>query len=498
MQESQLLRPHKIKLLDELPKSHRTFFKWFLALTELNRPSFQCAEACKKCIEWAQKLGASHKTDKYGNILLEIPASKGLEKVPYVCVQGHLDIVSVGKFDEGGQVLLKLVDGWLTSGVSTIGADDGVAVAAMFSIIEMKDKFEHGPLEFLITLDEEVGLLGATKLPGPPWMKSRSLLNLDSEEWGIFFSSCAGSAFVFYESDFKRAPFKGSKAEVTVSGLMGGHTGLVIHENRGNAVKWIAHLLLEAKRAGVDLRLVSIEGGDKHNAIPDKATAIVSVSDYGKFNSTCQEYFKNLVHETKTIEKKSPKLDVKPSNNSIDPMDESTSSRAINLIASIYHGVFEMHPEIKGIVRTSQSLSICKTEDKHVSITVFARSNEDTKLKFLIHVNQALGNVAGVRCTIPPDEMVSSWPADLSSKITDVAIQAYKSLSGGKEPEITGVHAGLECGCIQGRGYSDLQCISFGPDVVGAHTVEEKCSVESACKFFDLTIGTIKQWAKSA
>ena len=176
MEASKLMRENKVAILAQLPKDHQPIFKWFLALTELHRPSFETKEAMATVKGWFESMGATSQMDDYGNCIFSIPATKGKENVKPICVQGHLDMVAVGKFEEGGKVPIKVVDGWLTSGVSSIGADDGIAIATMLAICEDKDKFEHGPIEFLATTDEEVSLFGATKLPGPPFIKSCALL----------------------------------------------------------------------------------------------------------------------------------------------------------------------------------------------------------------------------------------------------------------------------------------------------------------------------------
>lgn len=492
MEATQLLRPFKVDILKQLPAEQQVFFKWFLALTEVNRPSFHLDEARQIVMKWGDALGVPHKEDKAGNILFTIPATKGKEHIKPIALQGHLDIVAVGQL-ENGKVPLKLENGKLFSGVSTIGADDGVAIAAMLAVMEEKDKFEHGVIECLVTLDEEVGLVGAGKLEGPPFLQSRTLLNLDSEEWGVFITSCAGSVSIWYDCAVNRAEFSGRTLSVTVSGLLGGHTGITIQEGRSNALKWIARLLMEAKISGSDFRIVSINGGEKHNAIPDNATVVIVTSDSGiedKLKKTHQE----LLHESKAIETKVPKLAI--SEASVQkPMSKESTDKVLNLLLTIYHGVWQMHPEISGLVNTSQSLSVCKTENDLVRYQVYARTNEATQMHLIEEVNRSLASLAGVECKIPPEEIMGPWPAALEAKIIDTAKQVYKRCFG-TEAKIEGIHAGLECGCIQNRGYSDLEAISYGPDVVGAHSVDENLSVDSAVKFYTLTLEILKDWAK--
>ena len=490
-----MLRQPKLELLAKLPQSHQSFFKWFLALTEVHRPSYELEGARKVVIGWAKKLGAEVAEDEAGNILLSIPATKGHENVKPLCVQGHLDMVAVGKFDEQGQVFLKLEDGKLTSGISSIGADDGIAVAAMFALIELRDTYVHGPLEFLITLDEEVGLLGAGKLAGPPFLKSRALLNLDSEEWGIFYTSCAGGLSVYYELPLKREKVEGKALKLSLTGLMSGHSGCLIHVGRSNAVKWLDRILLEAQAQGIQFRLASIQGGEKHNAIPGDATAVVVVQgDVEKFKEVCNKVHALAVKESKAIELKNPTLTIEDTE-CTEALCECCGNKVLDLLASIYHGVWEMHPEIPGVVRTSQSMSITRTEADKLFVQVYARSNESSMIDWLQTQNKALGRLAGCPVRIPAEEVQGPWPAALSARITEIAKESFKGLYG-KDPEITAIHAGLECGCIQDRGYQDMECVSYGPTVTGAHTVEESVTVDTSCHCFDLTLEIIKRWTQ--
>jgi dipeptidase D len=494
MEAKLLLREPKQQLLKQLPATHEVIFKWFLALTEVYRPSYHLDEARKTCMEWGKKLGAEVKEDEAGNILLSIPASKGHENVKPICIQGHLDIVAVGKFDEQGQVFLKIEDGKLTSGISSIGADDGIAVATMFAVIELRDTFEHGQIECLITLDEEVGLLGAAKLAGPPFIQSRALLNIDSEDWGVFFTSCAGGMSCFYELPIKKEKSEGEALRLEVSGFLGGHTGLTIHEGRSNAVKWMDRLLQEAKAQGVDFHLVSIDGGEKHNAIPDKCVAVVVTKDAAKLQEICKKVHEYSAKEAKAIEKRNPTLKIEATK-AEEQLDAESTTKVLDLLASIYHGVWEMHPEIKGVVRTSQSMSITRTEADKLFVQVYARSNEATMMSWLKNQNEAVARLANCPIRIPPEETQRPWPAALSARVTEVAQQAYKNLFG-NVPEITAIHAGLECGCIQERGYPDMECVSFGPDLHGAHSLEESVTIDSTCKCFDLTLEILKMWTK--
>jgi len=250
---------------------------------------------------------------------------------------------------------------------------------------------------------------------------------------------------------------------------------------------------MEARRAKSEFRIVSYDGGEKHNAIPDNATAIVVTAD-PDFEKKLQESHEHLLHETKAIEVKHPKLEITPVD-AQKPMTQEDSDRVLNLILTIYHGVWQMHPEIPGLVNTSQSLSVCKTEGDNIKMQVYARTNEATQMAWLEEVNRAHAAIAGVEIEIPPNEIMTPWPAALDAKIVDLAKGVFKRCFG-KDVVIAGIHAGLECGCIQGRGYPDMECISYGPDVHGAHSVEENVSIDTAVKCYTLTLEILKEWTK--
>jgi dipeptidase D len=345
-------------------------------------------------------------------------------------------------------------------------------------------------------VDEEVGLIGANQLAGPPFLKSRSMLNLDAEEWGLLYTSSAGTVAVTYKVPLTRLAYAGQGFTLRLSGLMSGHTGLMIDIGRANAVKWVVRVLLAGKAAGVEFRIVSIAGGTRSNAIPDAAEVEVVVADAGKFRTAVDKANAELLAEFRAIETKNPQLVVEALGDvTKDAFSASETVKVLNLLSSIHHGVIQNHFEIQGLVNTSQSLSIVKTSPDSVSALVYARSNESTQINWLIQFHTALGELAGVEAIIPLAQVSYPWPAALGSRVLNVATSVYKGLFG-SDPVVTGIHAGLECAAIQTRGYPDLEAISFGPEVKDAHTVEEYTTVDTCAKFFDLVKGIIVAWAQ--
>lgn len=494
MQAATLLNASNQKVLAQLPSQYQVFFKWFLAITQVHRPSFHLTEKAIPTVkEWASKLGFQCQEDEGHNMIFSCPASPGKENFPSIVIQGHLDIVAVGNFNADGSVPVKIEDGKLTSGVSTLGGDDGVAIATIFALMETHKDFEHGPLEFLITTDEEVGLLGATKLAGPPFMKSRTMINLDSEEWGIFYTSCAGGLNIFYEKELQRTNATGHHVKIHVHDFLSGHTGILIQENRQNADKWLARILIAAREHGFDFVLSNIQGGEMHNAIPHDAVAEVVIKDaVADFTAFVKQYHNGLVEENKLIETNIPKIEVSTEGD-LQPFSKEDTNTLLNLIEAIPHGVFCMSPAIEGMVNTSQSLSVLKIENNKVLIQVFARTNENNHIDFLINKNKAIAALANYSIRIPEEEIIRPWPPALGSKIMDVAKNVFKTKYN-VAPVITGIHAGLECGAIQNRGYNDLEAISFGPIIKNAHTVNEYMTIDTAEKCYDLTLSILKEW----
>jgi len=273
---------------------------------------------------------------------------------------------------------------------------------------------------------------------------------------------------------------------------MSGHTGILIDSGRANAVKWMDRILLEERAAGVEYQLVSICGGEKHNAIPGEATAVVITQDAEKFKEIANKIHDYAVKESKAIEKKNPKLVI--TETEVAPaLTKACSSKVVDLLAAVYHGVWEMHPEIPGIVRTSQSMSITRTEKDKLFIQVYARSNEATMMNWLKIQNEATARLAGCPIRIPEEEIQGPWPAALSARITEVAKQTYKDLYG-DEPRITAIHAGLECGIIMGH-VPGLEAISIGPWLQNPHTVQERVNIASVEEFYRWLVDIVKRVA---
>ncbi|MDP4174306.1 MAG: aminoacyl-histidine dipeptidase [Bacteroidota bacterium] len=433
-------------------------------------------------------------TDEFGNVLIRKPATKGKENLKTAVLQGHLDMVPEKnndvKHDFESDPIQPYIDGeWVKAKGTTLGSDNGIGVAAALAVVESKD-LEHGPLEFLFTLDEETGLNGAQALK-PGFLKASVLLNLDSEEEGALYIGCAGGKSTFAEFNFSKedAPSGSQFFQIKVTGLKGGHSGLDIAEGRGNSIKIVSRLLWNLCR-NFGVRLAELNGGSKHNAIPRESFATVAVP------SSSVDAFSKYVNDFNSIIKKElatnePNLKVealKSSDTNVKVMDKLTQDRLLGALYSAPHGVITMSPDIKGLVETSTNLAIVKTEDSTVSITTSQRSSVETEKDDAANMVYAVFSLAGAK--VNQGDGYPGWKPNIKSPVLGVLQTTYKKLYG-TDPEVKAIHAGLECGIINER-YPDMDMISFGPTIIGAHSPDERVKIDTVEKFWDLLKEVLK------
>jgi dipeptidase D len=443
----------------------------------------------------ARKLGFKSQMDGVGNVTVEVPATAGREKSKTVVIQGHLDMVceknSGTTHDFEKDPIDAVVDGdWLKANGTTLGADNGVGLAAALAVMEDKS-LVHGPLELLFTVDEETGLNGAGGLK-PGQLKGKILLNLDSEEEGVFFIGCAGGADSEITLPIRRNaqtdedPFK-----VTLSGLRGGHSGIDIHTGRGNALQLLARMLF---RLDAPFRLVHFEGGSKHNAIPREAFAHVTVAktDAEKFKKSIGKRFDDLRFEYKAVEKDMElKFDPATAYHK-KPMDESSQTTFLSLLFGLPHGVEAMNQEIPGLVETSNNVAIVRCFEDKAVIHTSSRSSIASALEGMRAKVEAVASLSGA--SVKHMDGYPGWTPNLSSPLLAVMKDVYQKLAG-KEAEVKAVHAGLECG-ILGEKFPGMDMISFGPDLRNPHSPDEKVHIPSVSRFYDLLAATLKDLAE--
>jgi dipeptidase D len=442
----------------------------------------------------AEKNGCEARRDEAGNVVIVKPATPGHEKAPGVVLQGHLDMVceknSDVEHDFSKDPIQARIEGeWVTAEGTTLGADNGIGVAAALAVLEDSDVV-HGPLELLFTTDEETGLNGANSLTSD-FLKGRILLNLDSEEEGAFSIGCAGGADSDISLPVKREKAAGGDAyKIALSRLRGGHSGIDIHTGRGNAVQLLARMLFGLE---VPFRLVGLEGGNKHNAIPREAfaTVILEKDQFEPMKKALEERFKEIRFEFKAVEKDMA-FSINAAEESPDnPMADTDRDRFLALAFGLPHGVQAMSQEIDGLVETSNNVAIVRCKENEATVYTSTRSSILSALEAVRARIEAVSRLSGAR--IKHLDGYPAWTPNLDSKILATMKKVYKSLTG-KDAHVMAIHAGLECGII-GEKYEGMDMISFGPELKNPHSPDEKVHFESVGRFWKLLLETLKELA---
>jgi len=457
-------------------------------VTEIARPSGKEERMAEYVTQFADSQGLEWKRDAVGNLVVRVPASPGREKAPTIVLQGHLDMVCekdpASPYDpEQGRIHVVRDGEWLTAEGTTLGADNGIAVATMLAAAADRS-LRHGPLELLMTIDEETGMTGAAGLD-PALLEGRMMLNLDSEDEGVLFVGCAGGRDVKYVFTAGRsvAPGHWVALKVTVGGLKGGHSGLEINSNRLNAIRALAHALA-AGGASSGYRIASIEGGNKRNAIPRDAHAVVFVDAAGEaeFRKGVEAARAELAAHYKGLEDGLRiAVDAAPGAGS-DAFSEADSRRLVDLLRATPTGVIAMSVDIKGLVESSTNLGVISTVGGVVEVANLARSSNAPALQDIVDQLFAVARLAGVEATDLGG--YPGWQPDMSSNSLAVTKRAFEKMYG-RKPEITAIHAGLECGLIGDR-VPGMDMVSFGPDIRGVHAPGEKVHVTSVGRFYQL------------
>ncbi|MBX7151677.1 aminoacyl-histidine dipeptidase [bacterium] len=476
----------------------RQVFDYFYQITQVPRPSKKEEKIRTYIIETAKKLNREIQEDTTGNIVVRKAASAGLENAPAVVLQGHLDMVCEKNkdvtMDFDKDPIRPRVDGeWIKATGTTLGADNGIAVATMLAILS-DDSLVHGPLEMLFTIDEETGLTGATHLD-PKMLKGRRLINLDSEEEGVLFVGCAGAkdATITFPVKWKDVHDGMTALQIKVEGAVGGHSGLDIHLGRANAIKILARILWSLHRS-YSFRLSHLHGGSKRNAIPREAEAVLAISNedvasFKKDFQRLQKAIKPVYHST------DPHLKMTLTETSTEKphvMKKSQTAVLINLLHALPHGVMAMSKELSGLVETSVNLATIEMTHTSILIGSNQRSFIETEKDALVDRVRATAELAGAEMT--QSEGYPGWKPDMKSKVLGIAKTTFQAMYG-KEPHVTAIHAGLECGII-GEKFSGMEMISFGPTIQGAHSPDESLFIPSVKPFYEATLKMLEKLAQ--
>lgn len=461
-------------------------WKCFDEITKVPRPSTHEEQIRDFLLKFAADNGIEVATDKVGNVVMRKPATPGHENAPTVVLQSHMDMVAEKnndvKHDFFKDPIQTYVDGdWVKAKGTTLGADNGIGMAAAMAV--MLDKsLVHGPVEALFTVNEEIGLEGAQNLE-KGFIKGTMLLNLDSEDDGEIFVGCAGgidtTATFTYHRSFSPDNFRYFK--VSVSGLLGGHSGSDINLGRANANKVVARFIWECSQRW-DITVSKFEGGNLRNAIPREAYAIFGVHDDHKeeLKRALNKYIKEIKNEYEGVE---PAMNLKLEDAERPEycIDSETSIALIRAIYSAPHGVYSMSRDLEGLVETSTNLASVKhLDDNKIVVTTSQRSSVESRKNDMAGQVEAHFELAGAN--VSHSDGYPGWAPNMNSEIMKISADAYEELFGVK-PAIKAIHAGLECGLFLDK-YPELDMVSFGPTMTGVHSPDEKLLIPTVDKFW--------------
>ncbi len=468
-------------------------WKHFAALSRIPRGSKNEAAAAQFVLDTARRLGLEARQDGVGNVLVEKPAA-GRERGPTVCLQSHLDMVCEKNADKAHDFArdpIELVrDGdVLRANGTTLGADNGIGVAAALAVAE-DPSLQHGPLEMLFTIDEETGLTGAQHLE-PGFVRSRILLNLDSEEEGEIYVGCAGGMDTLGTWKVAREAARPNMIaqELRVTGLRGGHSGIEIDKGRGNALKIINRILL-ALAEGAGARLVEVRGGNKRNAIPREAFATFCVprSRVGKARKLVGRWESTVRDELGSVE---PDLTVsvaEATGEGLAILKRKHQKQILQTISALPHGVMKMSTAIPGLVETSTNVAVIATQEGTVLLATSQRSSVASEIEEIAQTVKTVFQLGGA--AVSQGDGYPGWKPNMESPTLKKAIATYASLYG-KEPEVKAVHAGLECGIIAEK-YPGIDMISFGPTMREVHSPGESILVDTVPRFWGFLAAVLK------
>ncbi len=469
----------------------------FYEITRVPRPSKKEGKIREHLRSFLKDQKVNFKEDNTGNIVAKIPATSGYENSPVVILQGHVDMVceknKETKHDfENDPIEIKKEDGWITAEGTTLGSDNGIGVAAALAVINDKSVV-HGPIEILLTVDEETGMTGANELD-PGLLKGKILLNMDSEEDGAFYVGCSGGVdtMASFELKTEKMPSGYSAYEIMVTGLKGGHSGLDIIQGRANAIKLLGRTLNRLEN--VNYSLCSLSGGSLRNAIPREAEAVVVFKDGSESEAEkiINEFEKNLLIEYRKTDS-GLKLVFKKSGSTPEKVfTQQFRNDIVNLLLALPHGVIAMSQDIPDLVETSTNLAVISTENGKLNISTSQRSSINSAKDYIAASVKAALKLAGGEVTV--GDGYPGWKPDMDSTILKTSKDVFRDLFK-KEPEIKAIHAGLECG-ILGSKKPGLDMISFGPTIEGAHSPDEKVNIATVEKFYDLLKEILKKIAE--
>lgn len=460
----------------------------FDALTKVPRPSGHLKKVQQFLLDFAKRVGVEAFIDEGNNIVMKKPATPGMERRKVVLMQAHMDMVpqkspeSNHNFETDPIETYIDGEGWVRAKGTTLGADNGLGVAAIMAVMEATD-LQHGPVEGLITADEETGMFGANDLPKGE-LNGDIMLNLDSEMWGKFVIGSAGGVDVDTTLDYKEVETDPEDAalKVTLKGLRGGHSGLEIHEGRANANKLMVRFVREAIET-CEARLVSWNGGNMRNAIPFKAEVVLTMpkENVEAVKALVDDWKADFEDEYKYIEENIEFFAEKVET----PKTEVPVEIQDNLIDAIYachNGVVRMIPAYPDVVETSSNLAIIKIENGKAAFKILVRSSREDMKDYAVKTLESCFNMAGMK--VEASGSYGGWDPNPNSEILNMLKRIYKEQNG-KEAIVQVDHAGLECSVILEK-YPNMDVVSLGPTLLSPHTTNERCQISTVEPFWKL------------
>ncbi|MCQ2413531.1 MAG: aminoacyl-histidine dipeptidase [Clostridia bacterium] len=460
-------------------KNPEAVFRFFEEICAVPHGSYHTKALSDRLVAFAQARGLACRQDGANNVVIRKEAAPGYENAPTVMLQGHIDMVAETAPDCGKDMLTEGLDLFIDGDCigargTTLGADNGIAVAMMLALLDGKE-FAHPALECVFTADEEVGMLGAKALDTSD-LKSGILINLDSEDEKTFTVGCAGSAQVSCTFRGDREPFGKEVLKLTVGGLRGGHSGEQIHEGKANANLVMGRILYKIAESA-PIRLIGITGGTKTNAIARECTALVAAEDAEAVRASVSEIAGKIKNEFRLPD---PDLyvNVLPCASGTLPFDKKTTDGIVGFLYTVPNGVQTMSADVPGLVQTSLSLGIIREEDGGVMLSTMIRSGINSQRDDLIGKIRCLAHTFGA-CT-EVSSITGAWEYRSESALRRAVSDTYRA-EYGEEPLFTAIHAGVECGVFSEK-IADLDCISFGPDLIGIHTPDERLPISSTAR----------------
>lgn len=471
----------------------KSLWNHFADLNAVPRPSKKEERVIEFMKAFGEELGLETLVDHIGNVIIKKPGQLGKENARPVVMQSHLDMVHQKNADTDFDFLtegirMKVEGDWVDAEGTTLGADNGIGVATIMALLA-SDNIPHPPLEALFTIDEETGMTGAMELKGG-LLSGPILLNLDTEDDDELSIGCAGGIDVSAEGAFQKEAlgegFIGRRLKV--AGLNGGHSGMDIHKGLGNANKIMNRLLLEGESIGI--RLAQIDGGGLRNAIPRESVALVAIPESKEeaWDDVMEQLGGEIIAEHSTTD---PDLELSSEScDSPEYVAESTfSGHFLRAIQACPNGIFRMSPDVEGLVQTSNNLARIILKDETYEVLCLTRSSVESEKMDEAHTIRSVFELIGAKVTMDGD--YPGWTPKPDSEIVRLMTKIYRDRFN-EEPHVMACHAGLECG-ILGQNYPEMEMISFGPNIRGAHSPDEKVQISSVQKFWGLLLETLER-----